>query len=190
MCWSANGSLATWIAGMSIALASNRQYDPALWNFMVLFTQIQLIEYFLWKDLRVPKLNAIWSKVGLTVILLEPLAAILLIKNANLRQKAILAYGVWIAAVLLTQKFDFTTVVGGNGHLKWNWLIPSFWWAVPWFIFLFGAIWVSGNPRVFWFAVATWLISSYFYLRYKTIASMWCWIAISMWLIYFIASRK
>ena len=175
---------------MSLALASNRQYDPALWNFMVLFTQMQLIEYFLWKDLNVPRLNANWSKVGLVAILLQPLAALLMIKNTNLRQKAVFAYGAWITTVMLTQKFNFITTVGGNGHLKWNWLIPSFWMALPWFIFFLGGFWFSGERYFFAFAVATWLMSTYFYQRYDTVSSMWCWVAISAWFMYLIASKK
>lgn len=188
MCWSANGSLATWVAGMTLALASNKQYDPVLWAFMVIFTQIQLVEYFLWKNLKVPRLNSLSSKAGLFVILLEPIAAIYMIKNKNLRNNFLITYGLYITGVLLTHRFDFSTKVGINGHLEWNWLIP-FWKALPWFVFLLAPMWIGGeNNGTFLFSIITLLMTLYFYFRYKTAGTMWCWIAVFAWIFYFFKS--
>jgi hypothetical protein len=175
---------------MTLAVASGRQYDPALWTFMVLFTQMQLIEYFLWRDLKVPRLNALWSKVGLFVIALEPVAAIYLIKDTELRRKMLMAYGAYIAMLLLTQKFDFRTVVGGNGHLEWKWGIPDWLPALPWFIFFLAPILISKRYDVFAYALGILLVSMYFYMRYNTISSMWCWFAVFGWLYYFWKSQS
>jgi len=188
MCWSASGSLGTWVAGMTLAVASGRQYDPALWTFMVLFTQMQLIEYFLWRDLKVPRLNAIWSKAGLFVILLEPVAAIYLIKDVKLRRNMLMAYGAYIATLLLTKKFDFRTVVGGNGHLEWKWLVPG-WSSIPWFVFFLAPILISKRYGVFAYSLGILLVSVYYYSRYNTISSMWCWLAVFGWLYYFWKSK-
>ena len=188
MCWSANGSLATWAAAMVLAGATYG-YEPKLWLFAFVFTQMQLIEYFLWKDLKVPRLNTLWSKVGLFVILLEPVAAIYLIEDIALRNKMLAGYAVYVAALLMTQKFDFTTTVGGNGHLKWNWTLP-FLASIPWFLFFIAPLWISGNYGSLTVAVATLAMSTYFYSQYGTISSMWCWIAVLSWLTIFAKSRK
>jgi len=188
MCWSANGSLATWAAAMVLAGATHG-YDPKLWLFAFVFTQMQLIEYFLWKDLKVPRLNTLWSQAGMLVILLEPVAAIYLIEDVALRNKMLAGYAVYVTAVLMTQKFDFTTVVGGNGHLKWKWTPPVLA-SIPWFVFFLAPLWISGNYGVFAGGVATLLMSTYFYTQYGTISSMWCWIAVSMWLFLLAKSRN
>lgn len=187
MCWSANGSLATWAAAMTLALSANKQYDPALWAFMVIFTQIQLVEYFLWKNLKVPRLNALWSKVGLFVLALEPIAAIYMIKNKQLRVKFLVAYGLYLTTLLFTSKFNFSTSVGKNGHLQWNWANP-FLKTIPWILFLIVPVCISGNYLSFLFASVTLMISLYFYMKYNTAGTMWCWIAVFGWIFYYFTS--
>jgi hypothetical protein len=187
MCWSANGSLATWAAAMVLAGATYG-YEPKIWLFAFVFTQMQLIEYFLWKNLKVPRLNTLWSKAGLLVILLEPVAAIYMIEDVALRNKMWTGYATYVAALLLTQRLDFTTVVGGNGHLKWNWL-PSTLLMIPWFAFFLAPLWIAKAYITFGMAVMTLLMSTYFYSQYGTISSMWCWIAVSVWLFMLLKRR-
>jgi hypothetical protein len=186
MCWSANGSLATWAAAMVLAGATYG-YNPKIWLFAFVFTQMQLVEYFLWKNLEVPRLNALWSQVGLLLILLEPVAAIYMIEDIALRNKMFVAYAIYVAALLKTQKFDFTTTVGENGHLKWDWL-PSLPVMIPWFVFFLAPLLISGNYGTLSFGVATLLTSAYFYKKYDAMTSMWCWIAVSSWI--FIAYNR
>jgi hypothetical protein len=186
MCWSANSSLATWAAAMTLAGATYG-YDPKLWIFACVFTQMQLIEYFLWKNLHVPRLNTSWSQAGLLVILLEPVAAIYMIENIELRNKMLMGYAVYVAALLTTQKFDFRTVVGGNGHLEWKW-VPSYTLLVPWIIFFASPLLIAGYYKSFAVAITTLLMSIFFYRKYGTVSSMWCWIAVFSWILIFINS--
>lgn len=184
MCWSANGSLSTWAVAMALAAASHG-YDPKLWLFMVIFTQIQLVEYFLWKNMKVPQLNALGSKAAALVLILEPLAAIYIIKNVELRNKMFMGYAVYLAALLMTQSFDFRTVIGGNGHLQWKWL-PSWGLIVPWILFLVVPFLIAGYYKSFAVAIATLLMSIYFFSKYGTVSSMWCWVAVFAWILVFI----
>jgi hypothetical protein len=188
MCWSANGSLATWLAGMTLAGATYG-HEPKLWLFMVLFTQIQLIEYFLWKNLKVPRLNALGSQATALIILLEPVAAIYIIKDVSLRNKMLAGYAVYVMTILLTQRLDFHTTVGGNGHLKWNWL-PHYILLIPWFIFFISPFLISGYYTSFAVSVATLLMSIYFSRKYGTVSSMWCWVAIMTWILLLISKHK
>lgn len=180
MCWSAQGSLATWAAAMALA-GGTHGYDPQLWSFMMLFSQIQLVEYFLWKNLKTPGLNAMGSQAAALILVLEPVAAIYMIKEEALRNKMLTGYAVYISFLLMTQSFDWRTSVGGNGHLKWEWL-PSHLLLIPWIAFLTAPFWISGRYKSFVVAIATLFMSIYFYAKYGTVSSMWCWIAISAWL--------
>lgn len=172
-----------------MALAgATRGYDPKLWVLMVVFTQIQLVEYFLWKNLKVPRLNALGSKAAALVILLEPIAAIYMINNVALRNKLLLVYAVYVAALFMTQTFDFRTTIGGNGHLRWQWM-PSWILVIPWIVFLIAPFLITGRYKGFALAIVTLLTSVYFYRNYGTVSSMWCWIAISGWIFMFINSR-
>lgn len=147
-----------------------------LWLYLHKFNWLNT---FLWKNLKVPRLNSLSSKAGLFVILLEPIAAIYMIKNKNLRNNFLITYGLYITGVLLTHRFDFSTKVGLNGHLQWNWIIPF--WSLPWFVFLLAPMWIGGqNNGTFLFASITLLMTLYFYFRYKTAGTMWCWIAVSL----------
>ena len=187
MCWSANGSLATWAAAMSLAGATYG-YDPKLWIFMILFTQVQLVEYFLWKNLDVPRLNTLGSKAAALIILLEPVAAIYMIENVELRTKMLAGYAIYVTALLTTQKLDFHTTVGGNGHLEWKW-VPSYTLLVPWVVFFASPLLIAGYYKSFAVAMITLFMSIYFYRKYGTVSSMWCWIAVSTWLLFFMNSR-
>jgi hypothetical protein len=188
MCWSANGSLATWAAGMTLAGATYG-YEPKLWLFMVLFTQMQLVEYFLWKNLKVPRLNVLGSRAAALVIFLEPVAAIYMIKDDALRNKMLAGYAVYVAALFMTQRFDFHTTVGGNGHLKWKWL-PHHILLIPWFIFFTSPFLISGYYKTFVIMTATLLMSIYFFSKYGTASSMWCWVAVMTWIILLISKHK
>jgi hypothetical protein len=154
---------------------------------MVVFAQMQLVEYFLWKNIKVPRLNALGSQAAALVVLLEPIAAIYMIENLDLRNKMLIAYSIYAALLLVTQSFDWRTTVGGNGHLKWEWL-PHPIVMAPWFIFFLAPLWIAGHRIVLMAAVATLALSTYYYSKYGTISSMWCWIAVSGLLFLFITS--
>lgn len=188
MCWSANGSLATWAVAMALAAATKEKTDPKLWLLLLVFTQMQLVEYFLWKNLKVPRLNVLGSQAAMFVILLEPIAAMYMIEDTELRNKMLIAYGVWVA-FFLSRRFDFRTTVGGNGHLKWNWLPALMVWA-PWFFFFLPPLWISGHHMAFTAALGALVMSSYFFGKYGTFSSMWCWIAVFSWVGVFIQSRS
>ena len=174
MCWSAQGSLGAYSLGMALAALSKYQgtLDPKMWFFMVLFTHMQLVEYFLWKNLSVPTLNVMWSAVGLGLILAEPAAALNMLSDKRL----LALYTVGALTYVLTQPINFTTVVGGNGHLKWNWLAQTWTWGIPWIIALLVPFLLTKEYVALAFGLVTLFISLYFNNKYRTFASYWCWL--------------
>lgn len=186
MCWSENGSLATYLLAMILAATHKRlgTINPTIWIFMVAFTQVQLIEYFLWKNINNPEGNKFWSTIGLGAIVTQPLFIFMLLPD-HLRNKAFMIYGTVLAAFFATKKIDLSTEVGGNGHLKWNWVnelyIPF---SLGW-ILMMGAAWWTGHNFMVAAILLNYLMSSYFNQKYNTTGSYWCWSANFFWILAF-----
>ena len=188
MCWSADGSLKTYLFGMVLAAIHKSQgnLDPRMWLLMAVFTHMQLVEYFLWKNLKVQAANAFWSGVGAALLFAQPLISATLLKTST-RNKLWLAYLLGAITYFATRKVDLSTDVGSNGHLKWNW-IPSFTspWALAWLALMVVPMLMTGHKGAAAFNIITYLVSAYFNDKYGTAGSYWCWFAISTWLLAFI----
>ena len=188
MCWSADGSLKTYAFAMTIAAIHKYRgiLDPALLLFMMVFLQMQLVEYFLWKNLAVAASNQMWSGVGLALILLQPLASAMLLP-IEMRNKAWLITLTGTALYLLTTKVNLTTEIGKNGHLKWNWIPPfTSLWTIAWLFMLVAPLWFTGHRLASMFAIITFITSAYFNSKYGTAGSYWCWIAVAGFLLAFL----
>ena len=188
MCWSANGSLSTWAFAMFLALVHKNlgTIDLPVWYLMVTFTQIQLVEYFLWKNLYIPDKNRFWSMVGGAILTIQPLVAATVL-NDKQRNVFWIVYLIGIITFLLKNKIDFTTTIGGNGHLKWNWVdrdLKSVY-CILWMIALLAPLWITGHHVIAAAGLITYIISSYFNDKYGTAGSYWCWIATLSWLLPF-----
>jgi len=164
----------------------NRTLNPIILIYMIVFAQMQLVEYFLWKNLAIPSSNQLWSAVGVCLIVMQPLVTAMLLPD-DMRNKAWLITLTGTALYLLTTKVDLSTEVGANGHLKWNW-IPSFKspWIIAWLVMLLTPLWITGYRGSALFGLVTYFISAYFNEKYGTAGSYWCWIAITAFLTAFI----
>ena len=189
MCWSAEGSIKTYAFGMILA-AIQGNLDPRVWLLMTVFTQMQLVEYFLWKNLNTPAANRLWSGVGMALVLIQPLISATLV-NHDLRNKLWTVYFLGVISYFATRKVDMTTEVGGNGHLKWNW-ITSFKspWTIAWLLMFVGPMLVGGHEVAGAIGVAMYFASAYFNDKYGTAGSYWCWLAISTWILTFVWPRQ
>jgi hypothetical protein len=187
MCWSANGSLQTYAVAMALAAVhySKGRMNPVILLLLFLFAQIQLVEYFLWKNLTVSSMNQLWSGIGVSVLILQPVVSAMLLPD-DMRNKAWLIMLSGTVLYFLTHKVNLSTQIGGNGHLKWNW-IPSLAspWAIAWLVMLLGPMWISGHRSAFMFGLFTYLFSAYFNDKYGTAGSYWCWISVSVFILAF-----
>lgn len=178
MCWSAEGSLKTYAAAMTLVAIHlfRGKIDPILLLFLVVFTQMQLVEYFLWKNLDD---TTFWSRIGFFLLMAQTLVtAAMLPPNMRVAAWTIILAGT--AMYLLTNKVDATTVVGDNGHLKWNWVPPvTSPWAWGWLVMLLGPFLITRHYYLLLFGMGTWIMSFYFNSKYGTLSSYWCWVAIS-----------
>ena len=202
MCWNADISINTFIFGV-FALAfiyitntyskyKTKTFDnPLVYLFMFEVASIQLIEYFLWRNLKNKIWNEFLSKVASFVITAQIITLILMVNPLSYRYSMLAVYAILTPLYFYyKEKYDpiiFSTTIGENGHLAWNWLgnkqygiiflfIGLFFYIFP--LFFIDNIFLSR-------AVLTTLALSLFFYRGRTIGTMWCWIG-NFTLLYFI----
>lgn len=173
MCWSAEVSLASWIGAMIMAWQGYGVIDPYLFNFAFVFSQIQLVEFFIWAGFN----NEFWSKMGFLFIMMEPVLS--LMKSHWIFT---VAYASYMLQYFHRNPPEFKTVVNKeNGHLDWKWLTDDIIWWAPWFIAFLLPLLINGYTGTFMYSMITILYSWYSYHKFGTIGSMWCWFAIFGW---------
>jgi hypothetical protein len=186
MCWSAEVSLKTYLFGMILAVITKlkTKIDTPLWIFLVLFTHMQLVEYFLWKNIDDPKKLEFWSKIGAVLIVAQPLFLINMMKDGLVKTQLLAFWTVFVLGWFLLKTNKFETKIGKNGHLVWNWF-PEGAWGLVWVAAWFAPVILSKNYQFLALSLAGFLPSLYFYMKHNTWGSMWCWISVMSWLFYF-----
>ena len=197
MCWNENVSLNTFLFSSFVLLLilynnTFTQYKIEhlhnLWIylFFISFISMQLIEFFIWRNISNTFYNHIFSTLAAMTILIQPLITLMILPNTSLRNNLQLAYSI-IFIPYFIYKFitnNMVSRISNKGHLEWLFfdtnLLLYFGWV---FFFLFSFIYtqkISG----FLFGVLFFFISCYNYYKDKTIGSMWCWIINSMMIYY------
>ena len=100
MCWNEHVSLNTFIFSIFVLLliAYNNKYtqykiemfnNKFVYIFFASFITMQLIEFFLWRNLNNPRLNNLFSIMGSLLLIIQPIASLLILKDDNLKYKLI-----------------------------------------------------------------------------------------------------
>jgi hypothetical protein len=193
MCWNETVSLNTYIVGLFTMcfVLYNQMYtdykiDKGYYYvlFLNVFITMQLIEYFLWKAIKNHDTvsNALYSKLGLLLIFMQPLASIMLITSNTIRHVLGAAYCLATALFILLKNmynpFIFKTFVGENKHLAWKWLENKGAWQIYvffWFFCLSASAYTErASPLVYIISVASFIL---YYRAYKndlTFGTLWC----------------
>lgn len=200
MCWNERVSLNTYIVavfGTVFAISNGFPINVIAW--LHVFSLIQLVEYFIWKNLDDPEWNQLFSLVGLLAIVLEPITSIFLMDAGQLRDSFLACYVLFILSILyLYYPWTPYSKVAANKHLEWVWWPPVKTWTT---VYILCGIWlffyivppvISKHYILAVFAVVTFVISLITYSMANTRGSMWCWLANGTWLIIigFIAADK
>ena len=158
----------------------------------MVFSSMQFIEYFLWKNIDNPKKNELYSKLGLFVILLEPLAAINMIEKIPLKNHLSSFYLIMTFIYLLFhyKNINFKTTIGKKGFLKWDWLetigsnqnmIHNLYFII-WTIILFYSCYLTKDWIIIGIGIFTYLYSWYNYTKYEAFGTYWCYIVNFIWI--------
>ncbi len=191
MCWNAEVSIQTFLFALfSFILGYNYGFPIKKLLFFMLFSSIQLVEFFLWKYLNNKKYNVIFSKIGLFLILLEPIGLLNIMDNQLIRFNSILIYTlITILFLFLNYKnINFITTIAKNGHLNWKWLdnisnknIYSYYYIL-WIIFMFFGGIMTKDIFIIFIGLFTFIISMYNNFKYESHGSFWCSIGNILWL--------
>jgi hypothetical protein len=200
MCWNQYVSLNTFVFSTFVLLliAFNNKYSSYkiteiknvyYFIFLMSFFTIQLIEFFLWRNLYNKEWNKILSILGALVILLQPVASLMLLNDITLRIKMLLTYSIPTFAYFIYEinTIDIKTTIAKNGHLKWVWFDLKGYKEllfVFWLFFLFFSLFYNKHYFGLSYTVFLLLVTLYSYKKEGTFASLWCWSINSLMLFY------
>jgi len=208
MCWNADVSLNTFLfsclaLGFVYYTNTYTQYktplfdNPIAYVAFMSFVGIQLVEYFLWRNLKSREWNRVFSTIGLGLLYLQPFLFLLLTTNQAIKTILLYVYAGYIAIQLLGFYYmgsisPYITVK--NQHLRWyiHEKMESYPTTVN-IVFLSNILWLSI------YAYSVYQIAEYLFLAFgiSTIllsiiihkqdwGSMWCWMANTymIWLVF------
>ena len=194
MCWSAKVSLNTFIYGFISAIIVYALNVIPLHVIIILmsFTSMQLLEYFAWTYMDNKKINEILSYIGLLLIIIQ----IFLINylSPNKQNSNILLRALFIILVFFMifqfKNITFKMTVAENGHLLWHWLdLPILWIIIGISLYLIPSyLTKTKNYLPFYFMLITVIISLYYYYKYKTWGTLWCYFSNIAWIFLIIKS--
>jgi hypothetical protein len=197
MCWNAEVSLNTFLFSIFVLtlIIYNNQFTKYKihdfnnkWMYLFLASVIlmQIIEFFIWKNINNPYYNQVFSTIGVILLIMQPIASIMILPNEKLRNLLLISYSL-IAIPYSIYNFmhkRMHSTVSPTGHLHWKFFHTN---AVVWFVwlffFLFSLIYERKLVPVIFACIALFIS----YLNYKngnTVGSMWCWVVNSLMIYY------
>lgn len=201
MCWNEQVSLNTFVFSSFVLLlvAYNNiftQYKidtlDSVWKcaFFASFISMQLVEFFIWRNLGNKYYNALFSYIGFVLLILQPFFSIMIISNEKMRSGALTAFFA-VAVPYVIYKLcttTFRTEKSGGGHLLWLFLedvhgTGPFIFVIWMFFFSFGFVFEKNWVGITVAALLL-IVSIYNYMHHRTWGTMWCWIANSVMVFY------
>ncbi len=188
MCWNAEVSLKTWIFGFIVFIIGLLYGFPLnKLLFFLVFTSMQLLEYYKWTYLKDKKKNEFFSRIGHILIMIEPIFSFFLIqpiyKNIQFILLSLYLLFIGIYNYFNYHKLDFKTVIGKSGHLHWNYMDydRDFFYKV-WTLFFFSGIFLSGDIFIILISLFTFLYSYFSVSIGNEFDSFWCYIVNIAWI--------
>jgi len=202
MCWNKDISLNTFLFSSFILclIIYNNKYtqykiddlnNVYVYIFFMSFILMQLIEYFIWVNVKNPLYNSIFTGLAMLLLLVQPIASNMLIHNEIVRKRLLYSYFLFII-LLSIYKFDVNKInssVSKLGHLQWNIVsvnskLQNVVFSVIWVFFFLFPLFYGGYNFGFVFGLLTLIIITYNFYKDETIGSMWCWIVNTIMIYY------
>jgi len=205
MCWNKDISLNTFLFSSFVLglILYNNKYtrykikafdDFWLVLFFMIFISVQLVEYFVWINLKNKWYNTFFSAILLFITIIQPLVSLMIIKTYNLRFYMIISYIIitisYISYIFSSNYSNpLNTVISKKGHLDWNYIhndniylqyVVNLLWL---FFFLF-SLFYEKNYVGLMIGIGTFLVTLYNYSNDNSTGSMWCWVANSIMIYY------
>ena len=198
MCWNETVSLNTFIFSMGalLLIMYNNAYtkykieelnNKWVYFFFASFISMQLVEFFIWRNIDNKYYNRVFSIIGVFVLFSQPIFSLMILQNIKLRNWLLATYFLGLPYVIYkVLTTDIYSERSDNGHLRWVFVkTPDVLFALWLFFFIFSLVY---NKHFFGCMLALGLlgISIYKYKKHGTYTSMWCWISNSVMIYYII----
>jgi hypothetical protein len=191
MCWNESVSLNTFVFsfGMLLLIVFNNAFTKYKVEhfqsmyvvlFYASFIFMQLIEFFLWRNMDNAYYNRVFTTMVIGLLFLQPIASTMLIGDTD----AALRTGLLVSYLVLAVPFVAYTMntasirasVSKLGHMRWNFMdnIGTPFWVV-WLFFFLTPMLMQRHATTFAFACATLGLVYFNYQKDHTIGSNWCW---------------
>jgi hypothetical protein len=205
MCWNADISINTFLFSFFTLLFiyftnTFTKYKILLFNnkliylFLFLVALMQLIEYFLWKNLYSSKLNKIFSFITFLIIFLQQLTLILAIDNSAYKNNILYIYLISLLILIiyksLINPFIFKTTVSPSGHLAWKWSNFNGYESIILYYFLLfyfiPSLLIKNINLLFFIAGITLFFAILLFKKEYSYGSIWCFYTNTIFLIFLI----
>lgn len=192
MCWNQYVSLNTFIFGVFVLMliAFNNKYssyklydfsNPYVYFFVMSFIAMQLIEFFLWRNLNNNFINKLFSILGALLLIIQPIASLTMLNNISLRNKLLAVYSIPSLIFILYQlnNNNFNTTISKTGHLKWNWTKSSkdfsFLTHIFYLFFLYFSLFYNKQYISIILTLPIFFVIYYTFNKDGSEGSLWCW---------------
>jgi hypothetical protein len=197
MCWNAAVSLNTFLfSSFILALIIYNNYFTQykiqelnnIWIYLFLasFIFMQLIEFFIWKNINNKFYNNVFSICGALLLIIQPIISIMIISNIKVRNLLLLLY-LLLAIPYSIYKFftkNIHSKISEQGHLNWQFFgTTPLIWSIWLFFFLFSFVYEKKYFGLI-FGLITLFISFINYKNDHTVDSIWCWSVNSIMIYY------
>jgi len=188
MCWNASVSINTFLFSSFVLalIVYNNSYtkykihevnDTWMYLFILSFVFMQLIEFFLWRNINNKFYNNLFSICAVLLLFCQPIASLMILQNVSLRNMLLIVYllgAIPYSIYQFSRRYIHTTISKG-GHLHWNFFTSyvSSW--MFWLFFLFFSLFYERKPTWFVFMLFTLYISYLNYMKDESLGTMWCW---------------
>ena len=202
MCWNKDISLNTFLFSSFVLclIIYNNAYtqykidelnNVYIYIFFMSFILMQLIEYFIWINIKNPLYNSIFTALATLLLIFQPIASTMIISNYTVKKRLLQSYLLFIL-LLLIYRFDIkflNSSVSNLNHLRWNTTfsvkyVSDIIGFIIWLFFFLFPLFYSGNTFALMFGLFTLMLTTYNYYKDDTIGSMWCWIVNTVMIYY------
>lgn len=189
MCWNETVSLNTFLFSSFVLflIFYNNTYTQykiknfsSVWVyfFFISFISMQLIEFFIWRNINDTFYNYIFSTMAALLIFLQPVISLMLLPDISLRNNLLVTYSIFFIPYFI-YKFitnNMKSQISNKGHLVWLFFDTNMLLFFVWLFFFLFSLFYTRSMSTLIFGIVLFFISYYNYYKDKTIGSMWCWV--------------
>ena len=148
---------------------------------------MQLIEFFIWKNVNNPVLNSFFTLLATILLLIQPIASMMLL-SGQMRTYLMVLY-LLLTIPFFIYRYSIKKIISSITplrHLHWNSLLYNNELIIflIWLFFFLFPIYIKSPLFGFLFGLGTLLIMGYKYYKDQSIGSMWCWVVNSVVIYY------